>query len=150
MCTRFGCDDNDPTLPLNPFIAFRGPTYLSATPFSLFLSLSLSLCVCFNLLWSKIKIKMVQLTISAAPKYTARGLPLTIDVTPEATVGDVKAAVAANFSKVCNVSLVGTGPGGLDAPTRGCFMAKSPPLPICLLSVRSLLIILSFPLLHRS
>ena len=44
---------------------------------------------------------MVQLTISAAPKYTARGLPLTIDVTPEATVGDVKAAVAANFSKVC-------------------------------------------------
>jgi hypothetical protein len=94
-------------------IAFRGPTHLSATTFSLSLSVSAST-------YSVSKyIKMVQLTISAAPKYTARGLPLTIDVTPEATVGDVKAAVAANFSKVCNVSLVGTGPRGLDAPTRG-------------------------------
>jgi len=72
--------------------------------------------------------KMVQLTISAAPKYTARGLPLTIDVTPEATVGDVRAAVAANFSKVCNVALVGTGPGRRDVPTEGCFTAVSPPL----------------------
>ena len=73
---------------LEPFYCFqRAYIPLSDTVLSL----------CFNLLRSK----MVQLTISAAPKYTARGLPLTIDVTPEATVGDVKTAVAANFSKVC-------------------------------------------------
>jgi len=44
---------------------------------------------------------MVQLTISSAPKYTVHGLPLTIDMTPKATVGDVKTMVAGNFSKVC-------------------------------------------------
>ena len=63
--------------------------YLPATPSSSSLSL-----------FASVLFKMVVLTISTAPKYSARGLPLTIDVTPEATVGDVKAAVAANFSKV--------------------------------------------------
>ncbi|KAH9481823.1 Putative enoyl reductase [Psilocybe cubensis] len=44
---------------------------------------------------------MVQLTISAAskPPALARGLPLTIDVAPEATVLDVKRAIVAKYPK---------------------------------------------------
>ncbi|PPQ83493.1 hypothetical protein CVT25_006983 [Psilocybe cyanescens] len=44
---------------------------------------------------------MVQLTISAAskPPALARGLPLTIDVTPEATISDVKRAIVAKYPK---------------------------------------------------
>ena len=83
MCTRFACDTT--CLPSQKRL-LTSDTFL----------LSLSLLQ----FYSEVLFKMVELTISAAPKYSARGLPLTIDVTPQATVGDVKAAVAANFSKV--------------------------------------------------
>lgn len=48
---------------------------------------------------------MVQLTVNAAskPVSLARGLPLTIDVTPEATVAEVKRAIVAKYPKVCKV-----------------------------------------------
>ena len=47
-------------------------------------------------------LRMVSLTISAAakPPAFARSLPLTIDVKPEATVGEVKAAITTKFPKV--------------------------------------------------
>ena len=45
---------------------------------------------------------MVSLTISAAakPPAFARSFPLTIDVKPDATVGEVKAAITIKFPKV--------------------------------------------------
>ena len=45
---------------------------------------------------------MVSLTISAAakPPAFARSFPLTIDVKPEATVAEVKAAITTKFPKV--------------------------------------------------
>ena len=45
---------------------------------------------------------MVSLTILSAskPPSFARGFPLTIEVTPEATVADVKASITAKFPKV--------------------------------------------------
>ena len=45
---------------------------------------------------------MVSLTVSTAakPPAFARSFPLTIDVQPEATVGQVKAAITAKFPKV--------------------------------------------------
>ena len=45
---------------------------------------------------------MVSLTISTAakPPVFARSFPLTIDVKPETTVGEVKAAINSKFPKV--------------------------------------------------
>jgi very-long-chain enoyl-CoA reductase len=45
---------------------------------------------------------MVSLTISSAskPPPFARGFPLTVDVADNATIADVKAAIAAKFPKV--------------------------------------------------
>ena len=46
---------------------------------------------------------MVSLTVSAAaklPAQIARGFPLTVDLKPEATVAEVKAAITAKFPKV--------------------------------------------------
>ena len=45
---------------------------------------------------------MTPLTISVAgkPPAFAHGFPLTIDIKPEATVGEVKAAITTKFPKV--------------------------------------------------
>jgi hypothetical protein len=86
-----------------------------------------------------------------------RGLPLTIDVTPEATVGDVKAAVANNFSKVYTCYWLERDREGMMRQPGGCFTTVSPPFLVCLLSIRnqftdhlSFFPFISFPLLHHS
>lgn len=50
---------------------------------------------------------MVSLTISSAskPPPFARGFPLTVDVPDNATIADVKAAIAAKFPKVTTILL---------------------------------------------
>lgn len=69
---------------------------------------------------------MPQITISSAtkPPTFARGFPLTIDVTPDSTVADVKAAIAVKFPKVC--SLASLAPYTLE--TAGWFFRLNSPL----------------------
>ena len=83
------CRKSDQRVVLTPYLARpkQDPSFYTLT--------------CFQPLnlW---KLRMVSLTISAAakPPAFARSFPLTIDVKPDATVGEVKAAITIKFPKV--------------------------------------------------